>query len=136
MEQLRDSIRKLNEDYKSVQESGATRELQQSKTAHESGGKELKQLRIILEKLSSDHEKLREAVQGDSSRSKDTVKQVGPSAESRVDNNKTKGSRSLSNHAAMRADVQHQQSSALDLVLSAVQKNVARQVKIKASGRE
>ena len=36
----------------------------------------------------------------------------------------------------MRADVQHQQSSALDLVLSAVQKNVARQVKIKASGRE
>ena len=36
----------------------------------------------------------------------------------------------------MRADVQHQKSSALDLVLSAVQKNVARQVKIKASGRE
>ncbi len=36
----------------------------------------------------------------------------------------------------MRADVQHQQRSALDLVLSAVQKNVARQVKIKASGRE
>ena len=36
----------------------------------------------------------------------------------------------------MRADVKHQQSSALDLVLSAVQKNVARQAKIKASGRE
>ena len=36
----------------------------------------------------------------------------------------------------MRADVQVQQSSALDLILSAVRKNVARQVKIKASGRE
>ena len=36
----------------------------------------------------------------------------------------------------MRADVQHQQSSALDLVLSAGRKNVARQAKIKASGRE
>jgi hypothetical protein len=36
----------------------------------------------------------------------------------------------------MRADVHHQQSSALDLVLSAVRKNVARQFKIKASGRE
>ena len=134
MDQLRDSIRKLNEDYKSIQESGATRELQQSKTAHESGGEELKQLRIILEKLASDHEKLREAVQGDPSRSKDTVKQVGPPAESRVDNNKDKGSRS--NHFAMRAVVQDKQGSALDRIHSAARKNVARQVKIKASGRE
>ena len=136
MEQLRDSIWKLTEDYKILQGPGATREQQQSKAAHESSGEELKQIKVILEKLASDHEKLREVVQGTSSRSKDTAKQVGPSAESRVDNNKTKGSRSLSNHAAMRADVQHQQSSALDLVLSAVQKNVARQVKIEASGRE
>ena len=36
----------------------------------------------------------------------------------------------------MRADVHHRQSSALDPVLSAVRKNVARQVKIKASGWE
>ena len=70
MDQLRESIRKLNEDYRSLQVPGATRELQQSKTAHESGGEELNQLRIILEKLASDHEKLREAVQGESSRSK------------------------------------------------------------------
>ena len=56
--ELEDSIRKLNEDYKSVQGPGATRELQQSKTAHESGGEELKQLRIIIKKLVSDHEKL------------------------------------------------------------------------------
>ncbi len=66
MGQLRDSIRKLNEHYRSLQVPGSTRELQQSKTAHESGGEELKQLRIILEKLASDHEKLREAVQGES----------------------------------------------------------------------
>ena len=108
MEQLRDSIRKLNEDYKSVQGPGATRELQQSKTAHESGGEELKQLRIIIEKLASDHEKLREAVQGSSSRSKEEAKSIGPSAEFRVDNKKAKGSRS--NHAAMLADVQDQPS--------------------------
>ena len=75
-------------------------------------------------------------VQGTPSRSKDTARQFGSSADSRIDNNKAKGSRSLSNHAAMRADVQVQQSSALDLVLSAAQKNVARQAKIKASGRE
>ena len=36
----------------------------------------------------------------------------------------------------MLADVQDQPSSALDRVLSAVRKNVARQAKIKASGRE
>ena len=36
----------------------------------------------------------------------------------------------------MRAVVQDKQSSALDLVLSAARKNVARQAKIKASGRE
>ena len=36
----------------------------------------------------------------------------------------------------MRADVQVQQSSALDLVLSAIQKNIDRQIRIKASGRE
>ena len=36
----------------------------------------------------------------------------------------------------MRADVQVQQSSALDLVLSAIQKNIGRQVRIEASGRE
>ena len=92
MEQIRDSIRKLTEDYKSLQGPGATREQQQSKTAHESSGEELKQIKIILEKLASDHEKLREVVHGTSSRSKDNAKQVGPSAESRVDNNKTKGS--------------------------------------------
>ena len=136
MEQLRDSIRKLNEDYKSVQEPGATRELQQSKTAHESSGEELKQIKIILEKLASDREKLREVVQGISSRSKDTAKQVGPSAESRIDNNKAKGSRSPSNHAAMRAGVQVQQSSTLDLVVSAIQKNIDSQIRIKASGKE
>ena len=136
MDQLRDSIRKLNEDYRSLQAPGSTRELQQSKTAHESGGEELKQLRIILEKLASDHEKLRAAVQGESSRSKEPAKPIGPAAESRIDNNKAKGSRSPSNHAAMRADVQVQQSSALDLVLSAIQKNIGRQVRIEASGRE
>ncbi len=76
MEQLRDSIRKLTEDYKSLQGPGTTRE--QSKTAHESSGKELKQIKIILKKLAGDHEKLREVVQGTSSRSKDTAKQVGP----------------------------------------------------------
>ena len=64
MEQLRDSIRKLNEDYKSVQGPGATRELQQYKTAHESGGEELKQLRIILEKLASDHENFEKQFKG------------------------------------------------------------------------
>ncbi len=67
-------------------------------------------------------------VQGTSSRSKDTAKQVGPSAEtaeSRVDNNKEKGSRSLGNHAAMRADVQDQPSSALDRIHSAVNNNIA-----------
>ena len=58
MDQLRDSIRKLNEDYRSLQAPGSTRELEQSKIAHESGGEELKQLRIIIEKLASDHEKL------------------------------------------------------------------------------
>ena len=136
MDQLRDSIRKLNEDYRSLQAPGSTRELQQSKTAHESGGEELKQLRIIIEKLASDHEKLREAVQGESSRSKEPAKPIGPAAESRIDNNKAKGSRSPSNHAAMRADVQVQQSSALDLVLSAIQKNIDRHVRIEASGRE
>ena len=36
----------------------------------------------------------------------------------------------------MRADVQVQQSSALDLILSAIQKNIGRQVRIEASGRE
>ena len=36
----------------------------------------------------------------------------------------------------MHADVQHQQSLALDLVLSAGRKHVARRAKIKASGRE
>ena len=58
MEQLRDSIRKLTEDYKILQGPGATREQQQSKTAHESSGEELKQIKVILEKLASDHEKL------------------------------------------------------------------------------
>ncbi len=42
----------------------------------------------------------------------------------------------VSNQFAMRAVVQDKQSSALDLVLSAARKNVARKVKIKASGRE
>ena len=106
MEQLWDYIRKLTEDYKILQGPGATREQQQSKTAHESSGEDLKQTKVILEKLASDHEKLREVVQGTSPRSKYTAKQVGPSAESRVDNNKTKGSKCLSNHAALRADVQ------------------------------
>ena len=136
MEQLRDSIRKLNEDYKSFQGPGATRELQQSKTAHESSGEELKQIKIILEKLASDHEKLREVVQGTSSRSKEPVKPIGPSAESRVDDKKPKGSRSLSSHVAMGADVQDQSSSALDLVHSAIQKHINCQIRIKASGRE
>ncbi len=36
----------------------------------------------------------------------------------------------------MRADVQVQQRSALDLVISAIQKNIDRQVRIKASGRD
>jgi chromosome segregation ATPase len=110
MEQLRDSLRKLNEDYKSLQGPSATRELQQSRNAHESNREELEQIKNAIEKLASDYEKLREQIQGTSSRSKDTAKQVGPSAETRVDNNKAKGSRSLSNHAAMHADVQHQQS--------------------------
>ena len=48
MEQLRDSIRKLTEDYKILQGPGATREQQQSKAAHESSGEELKQIKIIL----------------------------------------------------------------------------------------
>ena len=75
-------------------------------------------------------------VQGTSSRSKDTAKQVGPSADSRIDNNKAKGSRSLSNHAAMRADVQVQRSSALDRIHSAVKGNVARHGRIVATGRK
>ncbi len=125
MEQLRDSFRKLTEDSKSLEGPGATPEQQQSKIAHESSGEELRQIKIILEKLASDHEKLREVVQGTSSRFKDTAKQVGPSAEYRVDNNKAKGSMSLSNHAAMRADVQDPPKSALDRIHSAVRKNVA-----------
>jgi hypothetical protein len=134
MEQLRDSIRKLYEDYKSVQGPGATREQQQSKTDHESSGEELKQIKIILEKLASDHEQLREAVQGTSPRSKEAAKPTGPSTESRVDMKKAKGS--MNNHAATHDDIQHQQSSALDRVHSAIQKNLARQARIKASGRE
>ena len=75
-------------------------------------------------------------VQGTSSRSKDTAKQVGPSADSRGENNKVKGSRSLSNHAAMRADVQDQPSSALDRIHSAVKNNIARKARINAMGKE
>ena len=41
MEQLRDSLRKLTEDYKSFQGPGATH-MQQSNIAHESSGEELK----------------------------------------------------------------------------------------------
>ena len=136
MEQLRDSIRKLTKDNNSLQGPGATLEQQQSKTAHESSGEELKQIKIILEKLASDHEKLREVVQGTSSRSKEPVKPIGPSAESRVDDKKPKGSRSLSSHVAMGADVQDQPSSALDLVHSAIQKHINRQIRTNASGRE
>ena len=56
------------------------------------------------------------------------------STESRVDIKKAKGS--MNNHAATHDDIQHQQSSALDRVHSAIQKNLARQARIKASGRE
>ena len=63
MEQLRDSIRKLTEDYKSLQGPGATRELQQAEIADGSSGEELRQIKSILEKLTRDHEQLREAVQ-------------------------------------------------------------------------
>ena len=73
MEQLRDSLRKLNEDYKSLQGPGATRELQQSRNAHESSREELEQIKNTIEKLASDYEKLREQIQGTSSRSKDTA---------------------------------------------------------------
>ena len=56
MEQLRDSIRKLTEDYKILQGPGATRELRQAEIAHGSSGEELKQIKSILEKLTRDHE--------------------------------------------------------------------------------
>ena len=134
MEQLRDSIRKLNEDYKSLQGPGATRELQQSRNAHESSREELEQIKITIEKLASDYEKLQEQIQGTSSRSKEEAKSIEPSAEFRVDNKKAKGSRS--NHAAMLADVQDQPSSALDWVHSAAQKNFARRARIETTGRK
>ena len=41
MDQLPDSIRKLKADYRSLQEPGSTPELQQCKTAHESGREEV-----------------------------------------------------------------------------------------------
>ena len=68
MDQLRGSIRKRTEDYKSLQGPGATRELRQAEIDHGSSGKELKQIKSILEKLTRDHEQLREAVQGTSPR--------------------------------------------------------------------
>ena len=134
MEQLRDSLRKLNEDYKNLQGVSAAQGLQQSKIAHESSGEELKQIKIILEKLTSDHEKLRAAVQETSSRSKEAATPIGSSAELRVDNKKSKGSKSY--HTALHVDVQEQPSSALDRVESAVQKNVERQIRTKAMGKE
>jgi hypothetical protein len=120
MEQLRDALRKLTEDYKDLEGPGATREQQQSKIAHESSWEELKQIKTILEKLTRDHEKLRvrEAVQGTPSRSKEAARPIGPSAESRVDNKKANGSRDK--HTAMHVDVQDQESSgsAIDSVHS------------------
>jgi hypothetical protein len=115
MEQLRDAPRKLTEDYKDLKGSCATLELQQSKIAHESSGEDLKQIKTIFEKLTklyntNDHEKLRGAVQGISSRSKEAAKPIGPPAESRVEYKKAKNSRD--NHTAMHVDVQDQQRSA------------------------
>ena len=131
MDQLRESIRKLTEDYKSLQGPGATRELRQAEIAHGSSGEELKQIKSILEKLTRDHEQLRDAVQGTSPRPNEAAKPIGQSAESRADCKKAKDSRS--NHAAMHVDVQ---GSALDRVHSAVQKNIARQERIRATGRK
>ena len=104
MDQLRESIRKLTEDYKSLQGPGATRELRQAEIAHGSSGEELKQIKSILEKLTRDHEQLREAVQGTSPRPNEAAKPIWQSAESRADYKKAKDSRS--NHAAMHVDVQ------------------------------
>jgi len=131
MDQLRESIRKLTEDYKSLQGPGATRELRQAEIDHGSSGEELKQIKSILEKLTRDHEQLRDAVQGTSPRPNEAAKPIGQSAESRADCKKAKDSRS--NHAAMHVDVQ---GSALDRVHSAVQKNIARQERIRATGRK
>jgi DNA repair exonuclease SbcCD ATPase subunit len=102
MEQLRDSLRKLTEDYKSLQGPGATRDMQQSNIANESKGEKLKQIKSILEQLTRDHEKLQEAVQGTSPHSKEAEKPIGPSAASRVDR-EAKGSRN--NHMAMHVDI-------------------------------
>ena len=78
--------------------------------------------------------KLRETVQGTSSRSQEAAKPIDPSAESRIDKKKAKGSRS--NYTAMRADVQDQQNSALDRVQSATWKHIARRDRVMASGRK
>ena len=91
----------------------------------------MKQIKSILEKLTRDHEQLRDAVQGTSPPPNEATKSIGQSAESRADYKKAKDSRS--NHAAMHVDVQ---GSALDRVHSAVQKNIARQERIRATGRK
>jgi len=131
MDQLRESIRKLTEDYKSLQGPGVTRELRQAEIAHGSGGEELKQIKSILEKLTRDHEQLREAVQGALPPPNEAAKAIGPSAESRAVYKKAKDSGS--NHAAMHVDVQ---GSALDRIHSAIQKTIAHQARIKATGRQ
>jgi hypothetical protein len=132
MEQLRDSLRKLAEDYKSLQGPGAAH-MQQSNIAHESSVEELRQIKSILEQLTRDHEKLRVAVHGTSPRPKDAEKLIRPSAESRVDK-EAKGS--WNNHMAMHVAIEDQQSSALDRVRSAVQKNIARRERIEATGKK
>jgi hypothetical protein len=132
MEQPRDSLRKLTKDYKSLQGPGAAH-MQQSNIAHESSGEELRQIKSILKQLTRDHEKLREAVHGTSPRPKDAEKLIRPSAESRVDK-EAKGSRN--NHMAMHVDIEDQQSSALDRVRSAFEKNIARRERIEATGKK
>ena len=132
MDQLRESIRKLTEDYKSLQGPGSTastRGLRQAEIAYGSSGDELKQIKSILEKLTRDHEQLRDAVQGTSPRPNEAAKPIGQSAESRADYKRAKDSRG--NHAAMHVDVQ---GSALDRIHSAVQKNIARQERIRETG--
>jgi hypothetical protein len=141
MEQLWDALWKLTEDYKILQRPSATRELQQSKIAHKSSGEELKQIKTILEKLTStsDHVKLREAFQGTSPRFKKAAKPIGASAKSWVDKQESqalKGSSLRSNHTAMHVDVWGLQSSALDRVQSAIWKHNARQKRDEASGKK
>ena len=51
MDQLRESVRKITEEYKSLQGPGTTRELRQAEIAHGSSGEVLKHIKSILEKL-------------------------------------------------------------------------------------